>query len=171
MMKPLNDLSSNELCWVRPKRKGQIYELRSQDEVFATVTWKGCSTAAVLVESASGNWTITRQGLTQTIRIKDTSSQMDLAAVKQGISGNVTLSTADGRAFFWRCRSFWRGIWSWDDAAGRPLLHIKRSSSVQLEGGAQDLPELALLLTLGWYLYKQQDEETAFVGAMVAIIG
>ena len=170
-MKPLNDLSSNELRWVRPKRQRHIYELRSEDEVLATVNWKGASSASALVESANGSWTITRHGLAQTITIKETNAQIDLAAIKRGITGNVILSLPDGRAFCWRCTSFWRSIWSWEDADGRPLLHLKRGTSVQLEAGAQDVPELAVLLTLGWYLYKQQQEEAAFVGAIVAITG
>ena len=170
-MKSVNALPSNELRWVRPKGQRHLYELRSDDEVLVTVNWKGGASASALFESANGSWTITRHGLAQTITIKDTSSQIDLAAIKREITGGVTLSLPNGRVFRWRCTSFWRSIWSWVDADDRSLLHLKRGASVQLEAGAQDLPELALLLTLGWYLYKQQQEEAALVGAIVAITG
>ena len=42
---------------------------------------------------------------------------------------------------------------------------------MQLEPAAQDIPELALLTILGWYLHKQQEEEGAFVATIVPIIG
>ena len=171
MMKSVNALPGNELRWVRPKGQRHIYELRSEDEVFVTVNWRGASNASALVESANGSWTITQHGLARTISMKDTSSHMDLAAIKRGITGSVTLALPDGRIFRWRCTSFWRSIWSWVDADGRPLLHLKRGTSVQLEAGAQDLPGLAVLLTLGWYLFKLQQEEAAFVGTIVASMG
>jgi hypothetical protein len=170
-MKSVNALPGNQLRWVRPKGQRHLYELRSDDEVFVTVKWRGASCASTLVESANGSWTITRHGLAQTVTIKDAGPHMDLAAIKRGITGSVTLALPDGRVFRWRCASFWRSTWSWEDADGRPLLHLKRGTSVQLEAGAQDLPELALLLTLGWYLYKQQQEEAALVGSMVASMG
>jgi len=168
-MKPVNYPSSNELRWVRPKRQRHIYELHSEDAVLATVNWKGAANASALVESANGSWTIAQHGLAQTI--KDTNSQTDLATIKRGITGNITLSFPNGRVFRWHCTSFWRSTWSWVDADNRPVLHLKTGTSVQLEAGAQDVPELTALLTLGWYLYKQQQQEAAFVGAIVAITG
>ncbi len=53
--------------------------------------------------------------------------------------------------------------------SGIPLLHLTRGSRVQLEPAAQDLPDLDLLTTLGWYLHKQQEEE-ATVSAIVPVI-
>jgi hypothetical protein len=57
------------------------------------------------------------------------------------------------------------------DSEGTPLLHLKRGADVQLESAARDLPELALLTTLGWYLHKQQEEEAAAVTSIVLIMG
>jgi hypothetical protein len=165
MMKPLSERLCNELCWTRAKGQPNVYELRAEDNIFATVYWKGFLDAFVLVESASGSWTITQKGLAQTITITDTSSQADLATIKRGINGNSTLHFPDGRQFRWRWTSFWRSIRTWVDADDRPLLHLKRGTSVQIESAAQGLPELTLLLALGWYLSQQQQEEAASCAA------
>ncbi|MDQ2717525.1 MAG: hypothetical protein M3Z08_21745 [Chloroflexota bacterium] len=169
-MKSLNERSSNELRWVRSKGQRYMYELHAEDTVFATVYWKGFPHASALVESADGSWTITQKGLSQTITITDASSQADLATIRRSISGNVTLQTPAGREFRWRCTSFWRSIRTWVDADGRPLLHLKRGTIVQIEADAQGVPELALLVTLGWYLYKWQQEEGAFVAATIPML-
>lgn len=53
---------------------------------------------------------------------------------------------------------------------GTRLLSMKRGARVQLESAAQGLPDLALLVTLGWYLHKLQEEEAAVTAAIVPII-
>jgi len=102
--------------------------------------------------------------------ILDLDSQSELAIIKRSMSGQSTLFTLDGREYRWRCKSFWRDVWTWLNNEDTPLLHLMRGSRVQLEPAAQDLPDLALLATVGWYLHKQQEEE-ATVAAIVPIIG
>ena len=113
---------------------------------------------------------IERKGIRQTITVLALEAQTELATITRGMSGQATLLFADGPEYRWQCTSFWRDVWTWVNNEGTPLLHVKRGAHVQLESAAHDLPDLALLTTLGWYLHKQQEEE-ASIAAIVPIIG
>ncbi len=169
-MKSINEYEDQELQWIHPNKFQGEYELRGGDEVFTRFHLKGTCGSQIVAETANGKWIIKRKGFGQSITILDLDSQVELAAIKRGMSGQSTLLTTDGREYRWRCTSFWRDVWTWLNNEGAPLLRLIRGSRVQLEPAAQGLPDLALLATLGWYLHKQQEEE-ATVAAIVPIIG
>lgn len=168
-MKSINECIGQELQWVHPSMLSGEYELRGGDELFARLHLKGAFSSQICAETTNGNWIIKRKGIRQTITVQALDSQTELATIKRGMSGQGTLLTLDGREYRWRCTSFWRDVWTWLNNEDTPLLHLIRGSRIQLEPVAQDLPDLALLTTLGWYLHKQQEEE-ATVAAIVPII-
>ena len=170
-MKSINDHSGQELQWVHPNVLRSEYELRAGDELLARLSYKGALTSQVRAETADGSWVIDRKGLRQVITVLPLGAHTELATIKRGMSGQATLLFPDGREYAWQCTSFWRDVWTWLNHEGSPLLHLKRGAHVQLEPAAQDIPELALLTILGWYLHKQQEEEGAFVATNVPIIG
>ncbi len=155
-MKSINECIGQELQWIHPNVLNGEYELRGGDELFARFQWKGAFRSQVCVETTNGNWKIVQKGVSQTITVLSLDTQTELATIKRSISGQGT--------------SFWRDVWTWLNNEGTSLLHLIRGSCVQLEPAAQDLPDLALLTTLGWYLHKQQEEE-ATVAAIVPITG
>jgi len=169
-MKTMNEYKDQELQWLHPNKFKGEYELRGGDEVFARFHLKGTFGSQIVAETANGNWIIKRKGIGQSIAILDLDSQSELATIKRSMSGQSTLLTFDGREYRWRCTSFWRDVWTWLNNKDTPLLHLIRGSRVELESAAHDLPDLALLTTLGWYLHKQQEEEATFA-AIVPIIG
>ena len=169
-MKTMNEYKDQELQWLHPNKFKGEYELRGGDEVFARFHLNGTFGSQIVAETANGNWIIQRKGFSQSITILDLDSQSELAAIKRSMSGQSTLHTLDGREYRWRCTSFWRDVWTWLNNEDIPLLHLVRGSRVQLEPVAHDLPDLALLATIGRYLHKQQEEE-ATVAAIVPIIG
>lgn len=171
MMKSINDYVGQELQWVHPHLLSAEYELRAGDEVLARLHCKGALSSQVRVETASGLWMFERKGLRQTITVLALDTQAELATIKRGMSGQAALIIPDGREYMWQCTSFWRDVWTWVNTEGTPLLHLKRGARVHLETTAQDLPDLALLATLGWYLHKQQEEEAATAAAIVPVIG
>ncbi len=148
---------------MHPKRLSNVYELRGGDELLATVSLEGPFRPRALVETAESAWTIERKGVRQSITVVQAGSHEEAATLKGGMSGKATLLLSGERGFQWGCTSFWRDVWSWFTNEGTPLLHLTRGSRVQLEPAARELPEpeLALLTTLGWYLHKLQEEETA----------
>ena len=169
-MKSIHEYNDQELQWVHPNKFKGEYELRGGDEVFVRFHLNGASGSQIEVETADGNWIIKRKGFGQNITIVAFDSQTELAAIKRSMSGKSTLLTLDGREYRWRCTSFWRDVWTWFNNEDMPLLHLIRGSRVQLEPAAHDLPDLAMLTTIGWYLHKQHEEE-ATVASIVPIIG
>jgi len=169
-MKSINEYIGQELQWVHPHLLRPEYELRAGDEVLARLSSKRALSSRVRAETTAGQWAFVRKGLRQTITIQALDARTELASVKRGMSGQATLLFPDGCEYQWQCSSFWHDVWTWLNDEGTPLLHLKRGTQVQLELAAQDLPELALLTTLGWYLHKQQEEEAATVAAIVPVI-
>jgi hypothetical protein len=170
-MKALNDAIGQEVEWVHPHRLRSEYELRAGDELFARLSWKGAFPASVQAETSEGTWVIERKGLRQTITLRLLGAHSAPPSLKRGGSGQATLRFPDGRAYTWQCTSGWHGVWAWHTPEGTTLLHLTRGRQVHLEPAARDLPELAILAVLGWYLQKQQEEEAAFVAVIVPIIG
>jgi hypothetical protein len=169
-LKSINDCIGQELQWIHSNVFSSEYELRAGDELFARFHWKGAFSSQVIAETTNGNWKIKQKGMSQTITVLSLDSQTELATIKRSMSGQATLLTPDDREYKWQCTSFWRDVWTWLNNEGTTLLHLTRGSRVQLEPAAQNLPDLALLTALGWYLHKQQEEE-ATVASIVPIIG
>jgi hypothetical protein len=170
-MKSINECIDQELRWVHPHLRRREYELRAGDEVLSRISYKGALSSQVRAETAAGFWTFERKGLRQAIIILALDEHTEPASVKRGMNGQATLLFPDGREYRWQCSSFWHDTWLWLNDEGTPLLYLKRGTHVQLEPAARDLPELALLATLAWYLHKQQEEEAASVAAIVPIMG
>jgi hypothetical protein len=169
-MKSINEYIGQELRWVHPHLQRREYELRAGDEMLAHISYTGAFSTQVRAETAAGFWTFGRTGRRQAITIQALDSETEPATVKRGMNGQATLLFPDGREYRWQCGSFWHDAWLWLNDEGTPLLHLKRGTYVQLEAAARDLPELALLATLAWYLHRQQEEEAASVAAIVPVI-
>ncbi|HLH63913.1 MAG TPA: hypothetical protein VKV20_19720 [Ktedonobacteraceae bacterium] len=169
-MKSINECIGEELQWVHPHLLRAEYELRAGDEVLVSLSYSGAFSSQARAEAADGLWVFERKNLSRTITVLALDTRTELASVKRGMSGHSTLLFPDGREYRWQCSSFWHTVWTWFDQEGRPLLHLKRGKHVQLEPDACDLHDLALLTTLGWYLYKQQEEEAATAAAIVPVI-
>ena len=169
-MKSINEYIGQELQWVHPNPLSSEYELRAGDELLARLHWNRGFTSRVHAETVDSNWVIECKGIRQTITALALDAQAELATIKRGMSGQATFLFADGREYRWQCTSFWRDVWTWVSNEGTPLLHLKRGAHVHLEPAAQDLSDLALLTTLGWYLHKQQEEEAA-LAAIVPFVG
>lgn len=170
-MKSINEFIGQELQWVHPRLLRSEYELRADDELLARIHRKGAFRSQASIETAAGNWMIEQKGLHKIITVLLPDAYTELATIKRGMSCQATLSFLDGREYRWQRTSFWHDTWTWLNQEGTPLLHLRRGVHVQFEPAAQDLPELALLAALGWFLHKQQEEEAVAVAAIVPVIG
>jgi hypothetical protein len=169
-MKSLNEYNGQELQWVHPHLLRSEYELRVSDEVLARISLKGAFGTKVYIETADSHWMIELKDLHRTMRVLLPDTGAELATIKREGSGRATLVFPDGREYRWQRSSFWHDDWTWLNNEGTPLLHVKGGAHIQLEPAAQGLPELALLITLGWYLHKQQEKEAATIAASVPVV-
>lgn len=169
-MKSLNEYSGLELQWVHPHMLRPEYELRAGDEVFARIFSKGALSSQVYVETADSHWMIERKGFHRTIRVLLAETVTELATIKHKGSDQTTLVFTDGREYRWERSSIWHDDWTWLNKESLPLLHVKGGTHIQLEPNVQGLQELALLITLGWYLHKQKVKEAATIAATVPTV-
>ena len=169
-IKSLSEYIGQQLQWVHPHLLKSEYELRAGDELLARIYSKGVFSSQVYVETADGHWMIERKGLHQTIRVHLPETDTELATINREGSDQATLVFPDGREYRWQRTSFWHDDWTWLNNEGTPMFHVKRGGHIQLEPAAQGLPELALLITLGWYLHKQQEKEAATIAASVPVV-
>jgi hypothetical protein len=171
-MKRLAEVVGPELLWTRPSARRKYDELRSGDETVATLQWKKGSLA--VAEVADARWTIKRQGFWQQgVKIRREGSDVDIARFDLGWLGGGTLDPGSGRRFRWGSANFWRSSWQWTAEDGTPLVRFagkqrwtKMEGEVEVEPAAADLPELPLLVTLGWYLLVMTANEEA-AGAVI----
>ena len=170
MMKSLNEWNGQELHWVHPHLLRSEYELRAGDEVLARIYVKGAFGTKAYLESADSHWMIEQKGLHKTIRVLLPDTDTELATIKHEGGDQATLVFSDGREYRWQYSSFWYDNWTWLNNEGTPLLHVKGGVHIKLEPAAQGLPELALLITLGWYLHKQKEKEAATIAATVPTV-
>jgi hypothetical protein len=151
----------------------QTFELRAADEVAGSLRWERASLARA--ELADGQWTFKRTGFWHPrITVRLPGSETDLALFTPTWSGGGSLEMG-GKRFAFRPANFWHSRWSWTDAGDEPLVHfssrqglLKTEGQVSLEPESESLPELSLLVTLGWYLLVMAAKDSAAVAATTA---
>src|ERR1051326_5722734 len=158
-MKAIREFVGQPLQWVQPKATKQQFELHSGDEVLVVMRWQRSWRTAATVETAEGSWLFKRQGFRQQVVIEPGVGNAAVPTLKRSWTGNATLSFPDGHSYLWRRQGFWGIRRVWVTADGVQLLSFKARQGFLKTGGevevlafAADLPELALLVSLGWYL-------------------
>ena len=117
-----------------------------------------------------------------TVRAVGTDSEV--ATYHAGWTGRGVLELGQGRRFQWAAADFWRSQWAWQRDDGSTLVRFQstralgglggqagQGARVEVEPAAVALPELALLVSLGWYLLvllARESDEAAVIGAIAA---
>ena len=180
-MKAIREAVGQDLQW-SSKQMGLFAEdefaLRAGDEVLALIHAREKGTDWICGEAADGRWALQCRniGPGEIVVIRELDSQAETAKVKRGRKhglfqrDNDYLAFSDGRLVTWKKASKWHDEWDWVDTAGRPLIHFQRGHHVVIEPLAFALPELSLLVIVGWHLMILQEEakKKAAVTAAVA---
>ncbi|OLE78780.1 MAG: hypothetical protein AUG06_09520 [Actinobacteria bacterium 13_1_20CM_2_65_11] len=157
-MQKIAEVADQELVWSQPARLKQAFELQAANEVVATLQFQRASLAAG--EVADQQWTFKREGFWHPqITVRVAGSDANLAVFKPAWTGGGMLELPQGRLLRFGAANFWHSQWDWSDPAGNPLVHfkshaglLKTEGEVGIEPVASALPELPLLVVLGWYL-------------------
>jgi hypothetical protein len=158
-MYKIAESSQQPLKWVQPKMLTESYELRSIDELIATLTFRGISGTFAKAESGDGSWTFKRVGFWQNkATIRTLGSDSDLAVFKNNTwTGGGTLEFTNGNKYK-ATTNFWMTNYEFQKDSGEPLIRFKYggifhlSSEVEILPEARALPELPVLVIFGWYL-------------------
>ena len=147
------------LKWVQPKMLNEAYELRSGDELIATLTFRGIAGTFATAESGDGSWTFKRVGFWQNkATIRASGSDKDLAVFKNNTwTGGGTLLFTNGNSYK-ATTNFWMTNYEFQKDSGEPIIRFKYggifhlSSEVEVLPEAGALPEVPVLVMFGWYL-------------------
>lgn len=179
-MRQIAAMTGRELTWTQPHAFRMEYELRAADELIATLRFKSSFGSFATAESADGCWTFKRVGFWQTrATVRECGAETDLASFKNNTwSNGGTLELPDGRKFL-ASTNFWQTKYDFRTEAGEVLFsytHIgglfHSSALVEIQPAAANLPELAWMVMLGWYLViMMQMDSAAASGAVVAGAG
>jgi len=148
------------------------YELRAGDELLATL-WSGGSFGAPMgAKTGASEYSLVTEGFFQDlIAVREVGAVGVAAYFRKGaVEGELALP--DDRGYRWKMTSFWGRRWAFVDGSDRPLVSFQARShflragcDVEIDPGALALPELSILVILGWYLLLQQEDATASVAA------
>lgn len=159
-MKPFMESFGTDWVWIRPQVFRRLYELRSGDEVLATIESRALFNSAAIATSSQGRSLLRHAGL---LRGKVLLSSEDATGIrltfKPGWFGAGVAHSAGGLEWHWKRVDFWGRSWRFEDLSGNPVLSFVRrpswfraSVSVEPSEYARSLSELSDLALLGFYL-------------------
>ena len=156
-MQPIHAIRSQTLIWQQCQPDQRAYELRADGQVFATLRWLKAFGSLAQADTQVGHWTFKRVGFWRPrVTVREIGATSDILIFEPSLSGSGTIDLPQTRQLRWST-SPQRG-WAWHALTGKPLLHFSADDAaaqrgqVTLEPGALQLPDLALLIPLGWYL-------------------
>jgi hypothetical protein len=173
-VRPISEIPGQELLWIQPAARKREHELRAGDDVVATLHFQRGSLADA--EAAGGHWTFKRQGFWQPrVTVRTPGSDADLAVFHPRWVGGGTLEFPDGRAVRLSSANFWQSEWVWQENE-KPLIRfkgrhglIKARGAVEIQPDAPALPDLAMLVLLGWYLILLYAEDSAAASSAASV--
>jgi hypothetical protein len=165
-VRPISETADQELLWIQPAARKREHELRAGEEVVATLRFQRGSLADA--EADGHHWTFKRQGFWQPrVTVRVAGSDADIAIFRPHWAGGGTLELADGRAVRLASANFWQSEWVWQEK-DRPVIRfkgrhgiVKAKGAVEIQPGAAGLPDIPLLVLLGWYLILLHADDAA----------
>ena len=178
-MRRIGEVGDRELACIQTGCRRPEYELWADDEVVAALRWQGDSLA--VAETVEGHWSFERPGFRRSrVSVREVGSGTEIATFGSGWTGGGTLEMSWGGRFHWSAANFWRSRWVWRRTGGTQLARfasrqglVKIEGRVEIQSAALDLPELDLLVALGWYLMvmRARDSTSDAVAATAGTAG
>lgn len=171
-MRHIAQMAGSELEWVQPRALKMEYELRSGDEVVATLRFRSSWGSFATAESADGCWTFKRVGFWQTrATVRPCGSEEEIAGFRQGTwSFGGTLELPDGRKYL-ASTNFWATRYEIQSESGEALIRyrthgvLRLGAHMEILPPAAGLPELPWMAMLGWYLAVMMHNDSAAAAA------
>ena len=166
-MNAIGELNYHELTWTQPRAGKYEFELRAGNEMLATIRWNDPYGSHALAEAANGQWSFDRSGLFhRQIVIREAQSRTPIAVEDASwLNGTSNLVFPDGNQFlyqritpYWNWHAFGR---AWMPVQGEQLVYteltfpnwfMRRAGRVEITPKGLAIPELSLLVLLGWYI-------------------
>ena len=175
-MRTIRDAAPSNLSWQQPQAFKCAYELRAGDELLGSLRKTRKLGAAMEAEIGATRFTFEPAGFFRSrVTVREAGAAGEPAVFQSGFCGGGQLAMQDGRSYRWKMTSFWGSRWAFVDDSDRPLVSLRprnrvfrTGSEVEIAPGALALPELPLLVLLGWYLLLRITQDSAAVAAASA---
>lgn len=172
-MRPLHELSDGIATWNGSHGWKRNFRLTRDWLSYASLQWEAASGAVALARTAGGMVTIERGAFSSPkVTLRDAATSRQLGVFEAGWLEGGRLRLCSGREWRWHMDARSMSRWSFRDSGGRPVLQLfvqsmglTPSGSIAIEPDAAELPELALLVVLGWYLVVQTIDDSALLVA------
>ncbi len=159
MLAPLRPALGHPLRWTRPSIWRREFELRAGADTVATLRLTGLFGLRAVGEVDQGRWALSVRGLFRgKVAVTRGDSDVEVATIRTRLFGDRVVRVESGRSFTFKSDNFWRTRWTmWDETLSpvfrleRRVLRIPEDAAVTVEPSAVKLPELPLLLLLGWH--------------------
>jgi hypothetical protein len=169
-MKAITHAEAGSLKWAQVNAKQ--HELRSQDDVVATLEFRSLFGTLGTAKSAEGCFTFKRTGFWQSragIRACESDEELALFTNNTWASGG-TLEFPDGRKYK-ATTNFWMTRLEFRSEADQSLVAFhyggvfRKKADVEITDAARRDPHTHLLVTFGWYLAIMLSREAAVVAS------
>jgi hypothetical protein len=179
-MRTIRDAGPSNLSWQQPQAFKCEYELRAGDELLGSIHKTRKFGVAMEAEIGGTRFMLETVGFTRSrIMVREAGAAGEPAVFQRGFFGGGQLLLPGGRSYRWKMTSFWGSRWAFVDDSGQPLVSLRprkrvfrTGGEVEIAPGALTLPELPMLVLLGWYLLLRTLQDSASAaGAAAAAAG
>jgi hypothetical protein len=168
----------SELVWTQPAALGRRFVLSQGETQRGTLTFSSAFGSLANASYGERQWTFKRAGfLSPRVTVRAPGSDSDLALFRATWNGSGDVEFSSGVRYHWKATNFWNSEWAFfrrvEGSAEKELVlafHnkgglFKHGAIVTFGPNAEALPELPILILLGWYLRVLMFEDTAASGA------
>ncbi|MGF1507272.1 MAG: hypothetical protein ACFB51_19415 [Anaerolineae bacterium] len=149
--------------WRQPKVTERHFDLFDGSTQIGTIEWNNGQATA---QMPTGAWNFKRWGLIkQYVEITDHPTNKTVGTLSCTGTAEGKLILQGGAIYFWRRPKVLRNVWTMLDAEGAVVYECQLHPSILGTGAEitvyqQDIAQLELLLSLGWYLTYMHSLDT-----------
>jgi hypothetical protein len=175
-MKLIRDVSATDLLWVQPQVFTRNWELRSGDNIVASLKWERMTGSLATATAADGEWTFKRTGfLNVRVHIRKVGTDQDVAVFYPKWTGTGTLEGADGSRVVWFSKGFFHAEWGWKTEQDAEIMSLRSTMALLRHGATLKVDpafagrrDLSLLALFGFYLTVMISEDAAAVAVIAS---
>jgi hypothetical protein len=179
VMRGLRSVDYRQLMWKQVAFGAREFELRAGDDLVGRLYWPRWLSDQAIAKCADGAWLIDRPGFFRDkVVVTDMSSRNEVGRFVFNWLGDGKLSLVIGREYEWYKTKIFSNSWVFADKNDTVLVEIhdrmrcfNHEAEVKLRIGAASVPEISLLILIGWYLAYMniQDAAAAVVATCAAV--
>jgi hypothetical protein len=174
VMQGLRSVDYRELLWKQVAFGAREFELRAGEDLVGRLYWPKWLSDRAVAKCADGVWLIDRLGFFRDkVVATDMGSRGRVGTFVPNWLGDGKLSLVNGREYQWYRIKAFSNSWAFVDKNDAVLIEFhdwmrcfKHEAEVKLRMGVTSLPEISLLILLGWYLAYMNIQDAA--AAMIA---